>query len=65
LNCLNKEEQPVKEVVDSEFEKYLKRLENATGEEVLKTLAKRCTSEEIYQLLQARDCRVSASKNVA
>jgi hypothetical protein len=61
LNCLNKEEQPVKEVVDSEFEKYLKRLENATGEEVLKTLAKRCTSEEIYQLLQARDCMATDS----
>jgi hypothetical protein len=53
LNCLNQEEELMKKKVDPEFEEYLTRLENATGQkEFLKILAEKHTVEEIYELLQ-------------
>jgi len=53
LNCLNQEEESMKEEIDPDFEEYLTRLKNATGnKEVLKILAERNTVEEIYQILQ-------------
>jgi hypothetical protein len=52
LNCLNEEEQSIKEKVDPEWEEYVKRLENATEKEFLKILAEKYTAEEIYELFQ-------------
>jgi hypothetical protein len=52
LNCLNEEEQSIKEKLDPEWEEYVKRLKNATEEEFLKILAEKYTTEEIYEFLQ-------------
>lgn len=53
LNCLNKEEQLIKEKVDPEFEEWAEKLKKAdTDEEFLKVLAERHTAEEIFEIFK-------------